>query len=189
MGSFMMKAKVNKVHIHVVQGDLLVQDVSAFVYVTDPNLTLSPALAHQAGPAVEAACQEIGWCKVGSATITTAGNLPFERIIHAVAARWGEGGERGKLANVTLTCLRLAEDHQLKSLAFPAISTGALGYPLEACARVMLEEIIDFTFENLRYLRSVVLCLDSTLAYDVFASEFARQVQVLQTSGDGKVEV
>lgn len=184
-----MKAKVNKLSIHLVQGDLLSQKASAFVHVTDPNLTLDAALAAKAGAAVEAACREIGWCRVGSATITTAGNLPFDKIIHAVAPRWGEGGERGKLANLTLRCLRLAEDHHQKSLALPAISTGVLGYPLEGCARVMLEEIIDFSFEDLRHLRTVHLCLESALAYQVFQDELTRLLQELQARGEGKVKV
>jgi O-acetyl-ADP-ribose deacetylase len=184
-----MKAKVNKVQIHIVRGDVLSQSVGAVVHVTDPNLSLSPALAKRSGPAVEAACREIGWCKVGSAVITTAGDLPLEKMIHAVAARWGEGSERAKLANVTLKCLQLAEAHQIKSLAFPAISTGTLGYPLEACARVMLEEIIDFTFEDLRYLRSIVLCLETDLAREIFESELTRQLQDVRTSGEGEVKV
>lgn len=183
-----MKAKINKVNIRITQDNLFASPVSGVVRITDPNLSLSPQLAEQAGSAVTEACQEIGWCAVGSAVITTAGKLPFEKLIHAVAPRWGEGSERGKLANLTLKCLRLAEDHQLKSIALPAISTGALGYPLESCARITLEQIIDFTFEDLRYLRTVVICLDNALAVDTFNAELARRLDILQASGTGKVK-
>jgi O-acetyl-ADP-ribose deacetylase (regulator of RNase III) len=184
-----MKAKVNKVNIRIIQENLLAAPVSGIVLATDPNLSLSADVTARAGPEVVEACQEIGWCAVGSAAITTAGRLPFEKLIHAVAPRWGEGSERGKLANLTLKCLRLAEDHQLKSVAFPALSTGAMGYPMESCARILLEEIIDFTFEDLRHLRTIMVCLDNALALDVFNAEFARLLRVLQTNGNGKVKV
>ena len=183
-----MKAKVNKVNIRITQDNLFASPVNGVVRITDPNLSLSPQLAAQTGSTVAEACQEIGWCAVGSAVITTAGKLPFEKLIHAVAPRWGEGSERGKLANLTLKCLRLAEDHQLKSIALPAISTGALGYPLESCARIMLEVIIDFTFEDLRYLRTIVICLDNALAVDAFNEELTRRLDILQANGTGKVK-
>jgi O-acetyl-ADP-ribose deacetylase (regulator of RNase III) len=181
-----MKAKVNKVNIRIMQDDLFASSVNGVVRVTDPNLTLSPEFAARAGSAVVEACQEIGWCAVGSAAITTAGKLPFDMLIHAVAPRWGEGNERGKLANLTLKCLRLAEDNELKSVALPALSTGTLGYPLESCARIMLEEIIDFTFEDLRHLRTIIIRLDNALAHDVFNAELARLLDTLQANGKVK---
>jgi O-acetyl-ADP-ribose deacetylase (regulator of RNase III) len=184
-----MKAKVNKVTIQIVQADILSLPVNGIVTATDPNLSLSPTLASRAGTDVLRECREIGWVDIGSAAITSAGNLPFEKIIHAVGPRWGEGSERGKLANATLHSLRLAENNQLKAIAIPAISTGALGYPLENCAKTMLTQIVDFTFEDLKYLRTVIVCVDTPLAFDVFNAEFNRQLQELKESGDGKVKV
>lgn len=184
-----MKAKVNKVNIQIVQGDLTTLSVAAIVNATDPNLSLFPALAAKAGPDVARECREIGWCGVGDAVITSAGKAGFEKIIHAVGPRWGEGSERGKLANATLRCLRLAEENHLKSIAIPAISTGSLGYPLENCARVMLTQIIDFTFEDLKFLRNVVICLDNPLALQAFHNEFERQLHELRESGEAKVKV
>jgi O-acetyl-ADP-ribose deacetylase len=184
-----VKAKVNKVTIRIARAETLTQSVDAIVQVTDTNLSLKAALSEKGGLALARACQEIGWCRVGSAVITTAGNLPFQKIIHAVAPRWGEGHERARLSSVTLKCLQLAEENGIRSLALPAISTGTLGYPVEGCARVMLEEIIDFTFEDLRHLRTIVLCLDSRLTHDVFVQEFSRMVRGLQVSGEGKVKV
>lgn len=184
-----MKAQVNKVIIQVIREDLFSLSVSGIVVPTDVNLTVSPALAARAGTGVLRECIQIGWCEVASAVITNAGNLPIEKIIHAVGPRWGEGSERGKLANVTLACLRLAEQNRLKSLAIPPISTGALGYPLENCAKTMLTQIVDFTFEDLKYLRQVLLCVDSPLALDVFNLEFANLLQELKEAGEGKVKV
>lgn len=184
-----MKAKINKVTIQIVQAEILSLSVNGVVTATDTNLSLSPALASKAGIDVQREVREIGWVDIGSAAITSAGNLPFEKIIHAVGPRWGEGSERAKLANATLQSLRLAETNQLKSIAIPAISTGALGYPLENCAKTMLTQIVDFTFEDLKYLRTVIVCLDTPLAFDVFKAEFDRQLQELKESGDGKVKV
>jgi O-acetyl-ADP-ribose deacetylase (regulator of RNase III) len=183
-----MKAKVNKVNIQIVQDDPYRLPANGVVHVTDPNLSLSPALGAKAGPDVVEACKEIGWCMVGSAVITAAGNLPFEKMIHAVAPRWGEGSERGRLANLTLKCLRLAEDHQLKSLSFPAIATGTLGYPLESSAHIMLKEIFDFTYEDLRYLRAIYIGVESAIALDAFNQELARLSREWQTSGTGHIK-
>ncbi len=180
---------MNKVSLQVIRDDILSLPTAGIVVVTDVNLTVSPTLADKAGPTVQRECIQIGWCEVGSAVITSAGDLSAEKIIHAVGPRWGEGSERGKLANVTWECLRLAEQNRLKSLAIPPISTGALGYPLENCAKTMLTQIVDFTFEDLKHLRQIILCADTLLALDVFQQELAYQVQELKEAGEGKVKV
>ncbi|MBZ0279592.1 MAG: macro domain-containing protein [Anaerolineae bacterium] len=184
-----MKAKVNKVTIQIVQDDILSLLVDTVVTVTDTNLTLHPALAAKAGALVQQACNAIGWCDIGEAVITDAGNMPISKIIHAVGPRWGEGSERGKLANVTLQSLRLAEQNRLKSIAIPAISTGILGYPIENCAKTILTQIIDFTFEDPRHVKTIIVCLDSSTAYHIFKAEFLSQIDDLKEAGDGKVSV
>ncbi len=184
-----MKVKVNKVTIQVVQDDMFSLAVNSIVHSTDPNLHLSPDLLIRAGLSVQEACNNIGWCDIGEAVATDAGNLPYQKIIHVVGPRWGEGSERGKLANATLACLRLAEEFRLRSLALPAISAGVLGYPLENCARTMITQIIDYTFENPRFLKLVVLCLDNTTAKTVFQNELREQIEELKDTGEGKVTV
>lgn len=184
-----MKVKVNKVTIQVVQDDILSLAAAALVNSTDPNLHLSPDLLLKAGLSVQEECNHIGWCDIGEAAITSAGELRNERIIHVVGPRWGEGSERGKLANATLACLHLAENNRLRSIAFPAISAGILGYPLENCAHTMISQIIDFTFENPRYLKWVTLCLDNQTAYAVFLNELRLQIETLRRAGEGEVSV
>ncbi len=184
-----MKVKVNKVTIQIVQADILTLAVNAVVNSTDPNLHLPPPLVLNAGFKLQDAVNAIGWCDIGDAVITDAGDLPYQKIIHAVGPRWGEGSERGKLANVTLACLRLAEQYRLKSLALPAISAGVLGYPLENCARTMITQIIDYTFENPRYLKLITLCLDNLTALAVFQTELDLQVEQLKAAGEGEVTV
>ncbi|NWG16685.1 MAG: macro domain-containing protein [Chloroflexi bacterium] len=184
-----MKARINKVTIQIIQDDIFSQTAGGIVNPTDTNLHVSPTLAEKAGPAVQRACAAIGWCETGYAVATDAGSLPFEKIIHAVGPRWGEGSERGKLASVTLECLRLAEKNRLKSVALPAISVGVLGYPAENCAKTMLSQIIDFTFEDLKYLRTIIICLDDPVVYQIFKDEFAEQIKDLKEAGDGEVKV
>lgn len=184
-----MKGKVNKVTIQVLQGDLLMLPAAAVVNDTNTDLTLSPRLISLAGVEVVRETAQIGYCDVGSAVITTAGNLTAEKLIHTVGPRWGEGSERGKLANAVFECLQLAESNRLKSIAFPAISTGAMGYPLENCATTMLTQIIDFTFEDLKHLRQVTICLDDAHALSIFSQELARQLDALKQDNQGRVQV
>lgn len=185
----MTKVKVNKVTIRLVRGETYSAPVDGVVVSTDTNLNLDPQLARLAGSDVQRELSEIGWCDVGSAVLTGPGKLNAKKIIHVVGPRWGEGSERGKLMNATLECLLLAEQNALRSVAFPPLSIGAAGYPLENCARTMLTQIVDYTFEELRSLRTVVLCLTDEHAYDVFNAELERQIDELRESNEGKVQV
>ena len=182
-----MKAKVNKVTIHLTRDAVFATDAAALVNATDASLSLSPELIEKAGVEVARECALIGWCEVGTAAITGAGTLAAKKLIHAVGPRWGEGSERGKLASVTWDCLRLAEANRLRSVALPAISTGTLGYPVENCATTMLGQIVNFSFEDLKHLRRVILCLPDELTFEAFRREFERQLADLRQSGAATV--
>ncbi len=186
-----MKAKINRVTIEIIQGEILNVTAAALVTVTDPNLRVDPALLAKTGPSVQAQVQAIRWSDVGTAVITDAGLLKHaNRIIHAVGPRWGDDSARAKLALVTWQCLALAEEHGLKSVVIPPISVGALGYPLENCAKTMIEQIVDFTFEKLKSLRHVILCVDDTPnALNIFDAELRRQIEELRETGEGQVRV
>ena len=182
-----MKAKINKITIQTVVANPWGLSVDAVVNTTDTDLTLRPDVLAQVGAEVAREISLIGYCPVGSAVATGAGNTTFDKIIHAVGPRWGEGSERGKLMSVTFECMRIAEESQLKSIAMPAISTGAMGYPLENCATTMLTQIIDYTFEDLKYLRRIILCLDDAHMLGVFERELKRQIVELGEEGAAKV--
>lgn len=182
-----MKAKINRILIEVIQENILNLPVEAIVVVTDPNLSIDKKLSALAGPIVEQQTTEIGWADVGQSVITDAGNLPIKKIIHTVGPRWGEGSERGKLETATWTSLQIAEDNHLASVAFPAISVGTLGYPIEACAKIMVTRVIDFTFEKLQSLKSITLCLVDEPSLKAFQSEFEQQIRELRETGEGKV--
>lgn len=182
-----MKAKVNKVTIEIRLVEIYDLEVDAVVHSTDNQLSLSRVLIEAAGPTIQEECQKLGWCDVGTAVMTNAGHLKATKIIHAVGPRWGEGSERGKLANVTWNLLNIAEASQISTLAIPAISTGTLGYPVENCASTMLTQIIDFTFEKIKYLKTITICLDNEIALETFEQEFKQQIATLKETGDGKI--
>ena len=92
--------------------------------------------------------------------------------------RIGEENEPGKLASATRASLNLAEQHGLSSIALPAISTGAFGFPVEACAQIMLRVAIDYTFEDLKHLNQIVLCLFGEYALNTFSRELERKLEL-----------
>ncbi len=179
-----MKTVLNGITVELVQGDITDLDVDAIVNAANSQLILGAGVAgairRKGGPSIQEECLAIGHCDVGDAVITGGGDLQARHVIHAVGPRMGEGSEAGKLANAVRASLHLAETHGLHSIAFPAISTGVFGYPLESCADVMLRVIFDYTFEDLENLQHVIICLYDAHAFDVFTAEFQRKLADLQ---------
>lgn len=178
-----MEAEINGITIRLLQGDITDLAVDAIVNAANSQLILGSgvagAIARKGGPSIQAECLVIGWCDVGEAVITGAGNLPAHHVIHAVGPRMGEGNEPGKLESATRASLTLAEKQHLGSIALPAISTGIFGFPLEACAEIMLRVAIDFTFEDVEHLKTIILCLYDRHAFDTFKREFQQQLAEL----------
>lgn len=176
----MMQTQVNAVTIELLQGDITDLATDAVVNAANSSLLLGAgvagAIARKGGPSIQVECSQIGYCEVGEAVITGAGNLPARYVIHAVGPHMSESNARGKLASATRSVLALAERHQIESLALPAISTGVFGYPLEGCAQVMLQVIINYTFEDLLYLRRVIVCLYDAHAFAIFERELRQQI-------------
>lgn len=137
-----MKLTVKNSAIELVQGDITASDTDAIVNAANSQLILGAGVAGairtKGGPSIQEECNAIGHCPVGGAVITGAGNLKARYVIHAVGPRQGEGDEEEKLKNATLNSLKVADHNNLKSITFPAISTGIYGFPLDACARIML---------------------------------------------------
>ena len=140
----------------VVVGDITRPDVDAIVNAANSTLLggggVDGAIHQAGGPAILEACREIRRTQypqglpTGEAVITTAGNLPARHVIHTVGPIYGrhEGREAELLASCYLNSLKLATEHSLKSIAFPAISTGAFGYPTHEAARVSSRAITEF---------------------------------------------
>lgn len=174
----MQKRIANSV-IELVQGDITELDADAIVNAANASLIMgggvAGAIRRKGGPAIQEECNRIGGTFVGGAVITTGGKLRAKYVIHAVGPRQGEGDEDRKLRNATLNSLKLADEQSLRSIAFPAISTGIFGYPLDKCATIMLSTTVEH-LKGKTGLDKVVFCLYNARAFETFTSELARQL-------------
>jgi O-acetyl-ADP-ribose deacetylase len=131
--------------IHIEQGDLTGYDVDAIVNAANNDLQLGGGLAGairaRGGPSIQAECNRHGPIQVGQAALTGAGDLPARYVIHQASMALGQRTTSKALRSSTGAVLALAEQHGIRTLAFPATGTGIAGFPLEDCARIMLEEI------------------------------------------------
>ena len=158
--------------IRLVKGDITDLGVDAIVNAANPALKMgggvAGAILRRGGMTIQEECDRIGRCPVGGAVITTGGKLKAKYVIHAVGPVFGEGNEDEKLRNATLNSLRIAEKNTLKSLAFPAISTGIFGFPRDRCARIMLRAVKSYLRDNKTSLKQVIFCLYDDDTYDIF---------------------
>lgn len=145
----LMHITINDCILEVVKGDITEQDVDAIVNAANPRLTpgggVSGAIHRAAGPELWEECRMLGGCRTGEAKITKGYRLPARYVIHTVGPVYrGREEDAAALAACYENSLKLALDHGITSIAFPAISTGIYGYPLEEAARVALRTIISF---------------------------------------------
>jgi O-acetyl-ADP-ribose deacetylase (regulator of RNase III) len=167
----MMTTTIHQTELVLINGDLTEQATDAIVNPANSELILgggvAGAIRRKGGPKIQEECDKIGGTPVGTAVITTGGNLKAKHVIHAVGPMMGEGDEDRKLRDATLNSLKVADQYKLKSLAFPAISTGIFGYPIDRCAQIMLTTTIDYV-RGKTGLEKVVFCLWGDEAYQTF---------------------
>lgn len=157
--------------IIVKRSDITEEDVDAVVNPANSHLAhgggVAGAIVRKGGSVIQSESDAIGYVPVGSAASTGAGALKARRVIHAVGPRMGEGDEDRKLRDATLSSLQLADREGLRSLAFPAISTGIFGYPIERCAPLMLATVKEYCCGTTD-IREVRFCLFDEAALRVF---------------------
>ncbi|RLE04740.1 MAG: O-acetyl-ADP-ribose deacetylase [Candidatus Aminicenantes bacterium] len=166
--------------IKLVEGNIALLEVEAIVNAANSSLILgggvAGAIRTYGGPSIQEECNKIGPVEVGSAVITGAGNLKAKYVIHAVGPVYGEGDEDNKLTQATLNSLKIAANRQIKSIAFPAISTGIFRFPLKRCSEIMLKTALEF-IKNHEYPQEIIFCLYGQEAYSVFQQTLAKLVQ------------
>lgn len=145
-----MKVTISKSVIVLVEGDITEEETDALVNAANERLAggggVDGAIHRAGGSKIMEECQRIGFCPTGQAIITTAGNLRARFVIHTVGPIYvgGSKHEAQLLASAYRESLRLASRYGLKSLAFPSISTGAYGYPVEEAAEIALSTVAGY---------------------------------------------
>ena len=153
--------------IRLIQGDITRQTVDAIVNAANTSLLggggVDGAIHRAAGPQLLAECRTLGGCPTGSAKMTKGYRLPAKYVIHTVGPvyRNGRSGEPELLAGCYRTAMQLAAEHTLRTIAFPAISCGIYGYPLDEAARIAMSTVRDALIGNPRIEQAVFVLFDS----------------------------
>ncbi len=174
-----MLRRVNNSVLELIEGDITEMATDAIVNAANSHLKhgggVAGAIVRKGGRIIQDESDKIGYCAVGEAVITGAGRLKAKHVIHTVGPRMGEGNEDEKLKNATVNSLKLADREGLESITFPAISAGIFGFPIDRCAEIMLENIIEY-LSGTTGLKRVVFCLFGRDSFDVFQKELQKQL-------------
>jgi O-acetyl-ADP-ribose deacetylase (regulator of RNase III) len=163
----MITVKEILTHIKIIQGDITLLDVDAIVNAANTSLLggggVDGAIHRKAGPRLLDECRKFGGCNPGEARITAGYNLKSKHVIHTPGPiyRNGKNGEDAILRNSYLNSMKLAMDYKLKSIAFPAISTGVYGYPKPEACKIAVDTVINFMIENNFIIEIIFALFDS----------------------------
>ena len=152
--------------IKIVKGDITKQKVDAIVNAANNSLLggggVDGAIHRAAGPELLEECKKLNGCATGEAKITRGYRLPAKYVIHTVGPIWrgGNNEEDEYLAMCYENCFRLAEKYNIKTIAFPAISTGAYGFPLERATKIAITQTKKFLENNTSIEKVIFVCFD-----------------------------
>jgi O-acetyl-ADP-ribose deacetylase (regulator of RNase III) len=159
--------------LRVIRADIATVDADAVVNAANSSLLggggVDGAIHYAAGPELLEACRALGGCTAGDAKITPGFRLPARYIIHTVGPIWRDGtrGEQELLAACYRRSLELAVEHEIGSIAFPSISTGAFAFPVKLAAPIALAAVQSFDFSQSE-LREVIFCCYSREDYGIY---------------------
>lgn len=179
-----MKVNICGCSLQLLQGDITEQQVDAIVNAANSELAggggVDGAIHHAGGPDIMADtnARHPDGCPTGSAVQSVAGLLSAKHVFHAVGPVWkgGKSDEPAQLSSAYRKCLQLAVEHNCQSIAFPAISTGVYGYPVDLAANVALKTCIDFQKWH-KQPQEIRFVLFSEGAYGAFARSLDSQVE------------
>jgi O-acetyl-ADP-ribose deacetylase len=152
--------------IEIVEGDITQISVDAIVNAANNSLLagggVSGAIHKAAGSGLEEECLKLKWCEEGEAKITKAYKLPTKWVIHTVGPVW-EGGDYGEdilLSQCYSSCFEYVDKYSIKTIAFPAISTGSYGFPMDKAAKIAIKEAKAFLSKNQSLEKVLFVCFD-----------------------------
>lgn len=161
--------------IRAIQANIVTLSVDAIVNAANTSLLggggVDGAIHRAAGPKLLEETRTLGGCKVGEAKISKGYNLPARFVIHTVGPVW-QGGKKGEpelLASCYRNSLAIAMEHKLKSVAFPGISTGVYGYPVDKAAKIAVETVAE-EIKNGSTLEEVLFCCFSASDLEIYES-------------------
>lgn len=177
------RVKINQSILELVQGDITRQDVDAIVNAANTSLLggggVDGAIHRTAGPGLLAETRTLGGCETGEAKITGGYNLTARHVIHAVGPVYRRGDElvAALLASAYRRCLEIADENNLVSMAFPAISCGVYGYPLDEASSIALGIVVEYLSgpTGIKLVRFVLYTRD---VFEVFARTLDELVRV-----------
>jgi O-acetyl-ADP-ribose deacetylase (regulator of RNase III) len=174
---FMSTRTINGVTLALLRGNIVEVEADAIVNAANSGLRggggVDGAIHRAGGPTIMEECRKIGGCPTGSAVATTAGKLRATYVFHAVGPIYsGRSEDAQLLASAYQSCLNLAEQHQVKSIAFPSLSTGIYGYPLDEAAPIALRTVIEHIHKPTS-LQQVVFVLFGQEAFEAFERALA----------------
>ena len=162
-----------KLKIDIIKGDITTQHVEAIVNAANNSLLggggVDGAIHRVAGQELLEECKTLNGCETGEAKITNGYKLPAKYVIHTVGPVWkgGNKNEEKLLEGCYRNSLKLAVEHNIKTIAFPSISTGVYRYPIEKASKVALKTISDFLQQNESVKKVVIVCFSQN-DYDVY---------------------
>lgn len=154
--------------IAVIAGDITKQQVDAIVNAANSSLLggggVDGAIHYAAGSELLEECKKLDGCQTGDAKITKGYKLPAKFVIHTVGPIWRGGNEREDelLASCYRRCLELAEQNNIHTIAFPAISTGAFAFPLERATKIAVTEVSNFLRRNTSIEKVIFVCFSQS---------------------------
>ena len=165
--------------IELIRGDITKQHVDAIVNAANTSLLggggVDGAMHRAAGPDLLTECRKFGGCRTGESKITQAYHLPSKYVIHTVGPVWHGGNDREHelLAHCYKHSLQIAVSNNIKTIAFPSISTGAYRFPLEQAVKIALTEINDFLANNPTIEKVTIVCFDNA-TYQTYRTEMSQ---------------